>query len=136
VTQKVVSIIALVIYFEAGFLVTFETCEEILGLKTQPNGFYLELELYLHGVLQMVSELTRFAVNSVTMGDYSRVKTLQTFINDLNSGFRLLNLKNDSMRKRFDALKYDVKKIEMIIYDLSIRGLIKSEETSIPTNET
>ncbi len=38
-------------------------------------------------------------------------------------GFRLLNLKNDSLRKRFDALKYDVKKIEEVVYDLSIRGL-------------
>lgn len=42
---------------------------------------------------------------------------------ELNAGFRLLNLKNDSLRKRFDALKYDVKKIEEVVYDLSIRGL-------------
>lgn len=41
----------------------------------------------------------------------------------MNAGFRLLNLKNDSLRKRFDALKYDVKKIEEVVYDISIRGL-------------
>lgn len=73
----------------------------------------------------MVSELSRFAINSVTLGDYSRVLSLQKFVADLNSGFRLLNLKNDNLRKRFDSLKYDVKKIEEIVYDLSIRGLIK-----------
>ena len=28
---------------------------------------------------------------------------------------------------RFDSLKYDVKKIEGIIYDLSIRGLLPKE---------
>jgi hypothetical protein len=44
-------------------------------------------------------------------------------VSELNAGFRLLNLKNDSLRKRFDALKYDVKKIEEVVYDLSIRGL-------------
>jgi hypothetical protein len=38
---------------------------------------------------------------------------------------RLLNLKNDALRKRFDSLKYDVKKIEEIVYDLSIRGLLQ-----------
>jgi len=32
-------------------------------------------------------------------------------------------LKNDSLRKRFDAIKYDVKRCEEIVYDLSIRGL-------------
>lgn len=41
----------------------------------------------------------------------------------MNAGFRLLNLKNDSLRKRFDALKYDVKKIEEVVYDITIRGL-------------
>ena len=49
------------------------------------------------------------------------------FVNELNAGFRLLNLKNDSLRKRFDALKYDVKKIEEVVYDLSIRGLKPSD---------
>lgn len=51
---------------------------------------------------------------------------ISRFVAQLNAGFRLLNLKNDSLRKRFDALKYDVKKIEEIVYDLSIRGLSQS----------
>lgn len=45
------------------------------------------------------------------------------FVAELDSGFRLLNLKNDSLRKRFDGLKYDLKKVEEVVYDLSIRGL-------------
>lgn len=64
-------------------------------------------------------------MNSVTAGDYSRPLRISTFINELDSGFRLLNLKNDSLRKRYDGLKYDVKKIEEVVYDLSIRGLNK-----------
>lgn len=128
-TQRLISLIALVIYLEAGFLVKRDTCAEILGLKSQHSeGFHLDLETYLMGVLQMTSELSRFATNSVTLGDYSRVLSLQRFVADINSGFRLLNLKNDALRKRFDSLKYDVKKIEEIVYDLSIRGLLKPAE--------
>lgn len=129
-TQRLVSLIALVVYLEAGFLVSRDTCAEILGLNNQQttDGFHLDLETYLMGVLQMVNELSRFAINSVTLGDYSRVLSLQRFVADLNSGFRLLNLKNDGLRKRFDSLKYDVKKIEEIVYDLSIRGLLKPAE--------
>lgn len=52
------------------------------------------------------------------------------FANELNAGFRLLNLKNDGLRKRFDALKYDVKKIEEVVYDLSIRGLKPGSEVT------
>lgn len=62
----------------------------------------------------------------MTYGNYSRPCEISKFVAELNAGFRLLNLKNDSLRKRFDALKYDVKKIEEVVYDLSIRGLLPS----------
>lgn len=126
-TQRLVSLIGLVVYLETNhLLVSRDTCAEILGLKSNPaDGFHLDLEMYLMGILQMVSELSRFAINSVTLGDYNRVLSLQSFVGNINSGFRLLNLKNDALRKRFDSLKYDVKKIEEIVYDLTIRGLIQ-----------
>ena len=52
------------------------------------------------------------------------------FVAELDAGFRLLNLKNDSLRKKFDGLKYDLKKIEEVVYDLSIRGLKPVNEES------
>lgn len=91
--------------------------------SSQKEGFHLDIEDYLIGVLQMASELSRFATNSVTLGDFERPMQISRFMADLNAGFKLLNLKNDSLRKRFDGLKYDIKKIEEIVYDISIRGL-------------
>ncbi|KAI8139211.1 Translin [Fennellomyces sp. T-0311] len=70
-----------------------------------------------------VNELSRLAVNAVTVGDYTRPIRLSKFVKDLSSGFQLLNLKNDMLRKRFDGIKYDVKKIEEVVYDISLRGL-------------
>ena len=55
-----------------------------------------------------------------------RPERIADFITSLNSGFRLLNLKNDNLRKKFDGIKYDLKKVEEVVYDLSIRGLNKS----------
>ena len=66
-------------------------------------------------------------MNSVTAGDYSRPLRIAKFVAEMDSGFRLLNLKNDSLRKRFDALKYDLKKVEEVVYDLTIRGLKPAE---------
>ena len=34
-------------------------------------------------------------------------------------------MKNDTLRKKFDGIKYDLKKVEEVVYDLSIRGLNK-----------
>lgn len=104
--------------------------------SSQKDGFHLDIEDYLNGILQMASELSRFATNAVTMGDYSRPLQISRFLADLNSGFRLLNLKNDSLRKRFDGLKYDVKKIEEIVYDLSIRGLLPQTSSNPAPTQT
>ncbi|KAJ8679574.1 hypothetical protein QAD02_015361 [Eretmocerus hayati] len=124
VTQKLCFLASLVVYLEVKILVTRETVAEILGMHDKrEKGFHLDLEDFLMGLLQLGSELSRFAVNSVTNGDYHRPIEISQFVNQLNAGFRLLNLKNDGLRKRFDALKYDVKKIEEVVYDLSIRGL-------------
>lgn len=78
-----------------------------------------------------VSDLqSRFAVNSVINNNYDQPIQILKFLTELSVGFRLLNFKNDWLRKRFDALKYDVKKVEEIVYDLSIRGLIPSKSRS------
>ncbi|XP_034278501.1 translin [Pantherophis guttatus] len=127
VLQRLVFLAAFVVYLETETLVTREAVTEILGIEAdREKGFHLDIEDYLSGVLTLASELSRLAVNSVTSGDYSRPLRISVFINELDSGFRLLNLKNDSLRKRYDGLKYDVKKIEEVVYDLSIRGLSKT----------
>ena len=69
---------------------------------------------------------SRLAVNCVTAEEYDRPQKIASFVSDLDAGFRLLNLKNDHLRKKFDGLKYDLKKIEEVVYDIKIRGLIKT----------
>jgi hypothetical protein len=51
-------------------------------------------------------------------------------VKDLHAGFQILNLKNDSLRRRSDSIKYNVKKIEDVVYDLSLRNLIPTEAES------
>lgn len=44
-----------------------------------------------------------------------------------------MNLKNNDLRRRFDALKYDEKKVEEVIYDLRVRGLLTHDGlTALP----
>ncbi|XP_014290495.1 translin [Halyomorpha halys] len=130
-TQKAVFCIALIEFLQSGKLASREQVAAELTLKIdQAEGFHLDLEDYLHGLLQLVSELSRLAVNSAACGDYDRPVAISQFVNELNAGFRLLNFKNDSLRKHYDCFKYDLKKIEEVVYDLSIRGLKSSENKS------
>ena len=87
------------------------------------NHSELQLPSFSYPVYISLSLQSRFAVNSVTSADYGRPYKIAAFVAELDAGFRLLNLKNDSLRKKFDGLKYDLKKIEEVVYDLTIRGL-------------
>ncbi|XP_067004509.1 translin [Anabrus simplex] len=133
VIQRLAFLAALTVYLESGQLASREDVAAMMCVKIRrEDGFHLDLEDYLMGVLQLSSELSRFAVNSVTSGDYSRPLQISRFMAELSAGFRLLNLKNDNLRKRFDALKYDVKKVEEVVYDLTIRGLKPDTSPGMP----
>ena len=95
-----------------------------VNLKTT-DSFHLTLEEYLLALVDVVEELSRLAMNAVTLGDARTVTVaISSFVKDVYSGFQLLNLKNDLLRRRFDGMKYSVKKVEDVIYDLSLRGII------------
>jgi len=49
------------------------------------------------------------------------------FIKDVHAGFQILNLKNDTLRRRSDGVKYRVKEVEDVVYDLSLRGLLPKD---------
>ena len=76
-------------------------------------------------VLILYFHQSRLARNSVTLGDYRRPLQIAQFIKDVHAGFQILNLKNDTLRKRSDGIKYRVKEVEDVVYDISLRGLTK-----------
>jgi hypothetical protein len=88
-----------------------------------PTGVGLDLDDYLQGLTALPKELCRLCVNCVRSGEYALPRAISTFIGDLYSGFRLLNLRNDALRRKFDAIKYDVQRIEEVLYDMTVRGL-------------
>ncbi|KAI1812931.1 putative sequence-specific DNA binding protein [Poronia punctata] len=117
---------------ELGRLLTIEEIGEILKVPVnlkERDAFHVTIEEYLLALTDITEELSRLAMNSVTMGDVGLTVRISSFIKDLFAGFQLLNLKNDIVRKRVDAVKYHVKKVEDVIYDLSLRNLLpKTEE--------
>lgn len=88
------------------------------------DAFHITIEEYLLAVTGLTDELARLAVNAVTLGDHELAVMISSFVKDIHAGFQLLNLKNDILRKRVDGVKYAVKKVEDVVYDLSLRNLI------------
>lgn len=111
-----------------GRLLTLDQLGVVFGVPTNlkdRDAFHLTLEEYLLALTELTSDLARLATNAVTLGDFELPTIIGAFVRDLFAGFQLLNLKNDILRKRADAVKYDVKRVEDVVYDLTLRGLIK-----------
>ncbi|XP_065683991.1 translin isoform X1 [Hydra vulgaris] len=128
--QKIVFACAFCEYFQCGKLISNQKVAEIMQICNQEdsNGFHLDLDDYLIGVLEMAIYIfffqSRLSVNNVIAGNYEQPVKIGKFLCELDRAFRLLHLKNDAVRKRFDVLKYDLKKVEQVVYDLRIRGLL------------
>ncbi|PHH64328.1 hypothetical protein CDD81_4685 [Ophiocordyceps australis] len=114
-----------------GRLLTLDQVGAIFAIPvnlTDRDAFHLTIEQYLLSLPDLTQDLARLASNAVTLGDFSLPLTIATFIKHLFAAFQLLNLKNDVLRRRTDALKYDVKRVEDVVYDLSLRGLVSRPE--------
>lgn len=120
-------------------LSTPEEVSQFLGMRLEnssdPNArFDFTYEDYLHALISLINELSRLAVNSVTSTasanasganePYTLPVEIDRFLKQVQNAFLSLNLKNDSLRRRSDSIKYDAKKVEEVVYDLALRGLI------------
>ncbi|KAL3531950.1 hypothetical protein ACH5RR_005471 [Cinchona calisaya] len=123
--QTVVSLLAFMHWLETGTLLLHTEAEEKLGLNSSEFG--LDVEDYLIGICFMSNELPRYVVNQVTTGDYDCPCKVLKFLTDLHASFRMLNLRNDFLRKKFDGMKYDLRRVEEVYYDVKIRGLATNE---------
>ncbi|KIO22252.1 hypothetical protein M407DRAFT_119461, partial [Tulasnella calospora MUT 4182] len=129
--QSAVYVICMCEWLKNGKLATIDQVSKELGVKPEwQDRFVLASEDYLHGVISVTNELARLAVNAVIMKDFELPGKIYTFVKEIHSGFSLLNLKNDPLRRRFDSIKYDVKRIEEVVYDISLRKLGEPESTS------
>ncbi|OCF35778.1 hypothetical protein I317_05186 [Kwoniella heveanensis CBS 569] len=105
------------------------TVSKILGLQQEgTEALQLSAEDYLQGVIGSVNELPRLSINAVTAQNFDLPIKISSFVNDIFASYSLLNLRNDALRRKFDSLKYDLKRCEDVVYDLTLRGLTKPRE--------
>jgi hypothetical protein len=90
----------------------------------------IDLEDFLGGIVSLPKELSRLCVNCVTQGNYDLPLAIAAFVSELYSAFQMLNLRNDALRKRYDAIKYELQKIEEVVYDIRVRGLAGKTSSS------
>lgn len=84
----------------------------------------VDLENYLMGLCDLFGELMRRATNSAIKENYKEVVSIRTFLSDLYDELMKFEFRNSELRKKFDGLKYELKKVEHLILELKLKEKI------------
>lgn len=111
---------------ESGLIMTPEELNLLFGDLTKDYTSYL---LALLRLVDVIVDYTSEVIIKISISQSDKLQYSLAVINSqltskLQQGFQLLDLKNDNLRRKYDGLKYQVKKINGMVYDLSLRKLI------------
>jgi predicted translin family RNA/ssDNA-binding protein len=81
----------------------------------------VNFEEYLLGLCDLSGELVRKAVMSAINGNIKQVKQIHDFIEALYEEFLKFDLRNGELRKKSDSIKWNLKKLDELLYDLRER---------------
>jgi translin len=76
---------------------------------------------YLLGLCDLTGELMRKAVNNVINGKISDAENIRNLVDEIYHQFLKLNLRNSELRKKSDQIKWNLEKLENMMYDLKIK---------------
>ncbi len=95
-------------FIKTGTLISKEECD-------------VDTENYLLGLCDLTGELGRKAVNSVIKDNHELTHKIKDMVTEIYGEFLKLNLRNSELRKKSDSIKWNLSKIEEIIYNLQLR---------------
>lgn len=81
----------------------------------------IDTESYLLGLSDLTGELVRKAINLVIKNKYSEAENIKNLVDDIYTEFLTFNLRNGELRKKFDSIKYNLKKLEEVMYDVRMK---------------
>ncbi len=84
----------------------------------------VDTENYLLGICDLFGELMRRATNSAIKENYKEVVAIRTFLSDVYDELMKFEFRNSELRKKFDGLKYELKKVEHLILELKLKDKI------------
>lgn len=81
-------------------------------------------ENYLLGICDLTGELVRKAINSAIKEKYSESIRIKDFVSELYGKMMQFDFSNGELRRKFDSIKYDLKKLEDLVLELKMKGKV------------
>ena len=88
------------------------------------SSLKIDNENYLMGLCDLTGELGRKAVNGVIRKNFKQAVEIKELVDEIYGEFLKLNLRNSELRKKSDQIKWNLKKLEDIVFELKLKGKI------------
>ena len=106
-------------YVEAKAYLIFVKEQRVVLPGDLPKGIHYET--YLCGIADFTGELSKRAVVLATQGSFDEVKIIKQAIDDIHELFLGFDFRSGELRKKAESIKYNLSKVENILYDISMR---------------
>jgi predicted translin family RNA/ssDNA-binding protein len=110
-------------YVEAKTLLGFVQTGMIPSMKS----LGVHAEDYLLGLSDLTGELGRRAVIAATKKDKAQVRAIHDAMEFLYGQFVKFDFRNGELRRKYDAMKYNLQKVERILYELTLANASQEE---------
>lgn len=108
-------------YVEAKLFFEYNENKKIPTIKNLSKIIEIPYETYLSGMCDFTGELSKMCVLLATKNKIKKVIEIKELIEDIYGFYLQFDFRSSELRKKFDSLKYNLNKIESIIYDLSLK---------------
>ncbi|MBW2992775.1 hypothetical protein KY345_06170 [Candidatus Woesearchaeota archaeon] len=81
-------------------------------------------EGYLLGLCDLTGELVRNAIISATKEKHEEVKSIHELVEEIFNNLLQFDFRSGELRKKFDSVKYDLKKLEDLVLQLKLKDKI------------
>ena len=102
-------------YIEAVCFLNIIKNNELTSIKELGVG----VEDYLCGIADVTGELGRKSVILATKKDKKGVENIRNLVDSIYGEMTKFDFRNSEIRRKFDSIKWNLKKIEELTYDLS-----------------
>jgi predicted translin family RNA/ssDNA-binding protein len=107
-------------YVEALSLLQFVKNNEIISYSDD----FSDPENYLMGLCDLSGELVRKAINSSIKENYDMAISIRKALEDLYVELSKFDLRNGELRRKYDGIKYDIKKLDDLVFQLKMKDKI------------
>ncbi|MBN1157211.1 hypothetical protein JXA85_06315 [Candidatus Woesearchaeota archaeon] len=107
-------------YVEAIAYLEFVLNKKLVSIKT----LKVDPEYYLMGLCDLTGELVRRAVNAGINGNFTEVMQIHGFVSELYTEMMKFDFFNGELRKKFDSIKWDLKKLDEMVFEIKMKNKI------------